>query len=343
MTPGRGGSGRPGRRWLVQTVVGLLALPLSVVPFWLYSTKTDSGYLMYLKARYSLSPPVTGELDAATRRVARVHRRLRPRGVPVLVYHGIGRTPADTGERRFIVPRRRFADQMLGLREAGYRPITTAALARYLRDGERRHLPEKPVLITFDDGRVDAMLQGDPILRDSGMRATMFVIGRPSDSASPYYEDWGELEDHARSGRWELANHTYDLHHRRGKGPAAVSALVHRRPDESLRSYVRRVEADLAKADGMLAEHRGEGRDAFAYPFGDWGETAPRATRAALDALLRRRFDIAFDQDMQEDWRPTRQGDDPLHVHRLSVEGWTGAQLLRRLERAHGAGSRPRR
>ena len=322
-------------RGVGQALIGLLALPLSILPLWLYTTRSDAGHLIFMKARYSLLPPQTPPLDAASRRAAQAHGRVRYQGVPVLVYHGIGRKPADTDHQRFVVSRENFAAQMRSLSAAGYRPVTTAQLVRYLRSGDAAVLPARPILITFDDGRVDAMLQGDRILRDSKMRATMFPIGKASQSGSPYYETWGGLRDHARSGRWELGNHTYDLHHLVGSGAAARSALVSPKPAEPVAGYAARVRRDLASGNRLLQGRPGDASAAFAYPFGDWGDRAPPAVRDALRRVLAERFAVAFDQDEQEDWQPATAGVDRLHVHRLSVENWTGPGLLRRLERGY--------
>lgn len=326
---------RARRRWLGQALVGLLALPLSVAPLWLYSTRSDTGRLIFLKARYAVLPPSTPELDGAARRAAARDRRVPYRGVALLVYHGIGSAPVDTGNRRFVVARDRFAQQMMSLREAGYHAVTPAQLERYLGTGEQRMLPSRPVLITFDDGRVDAMLQGDRILRDAGMRATMFMIGRASQSNSPYYESWDGLREYAAGGRWSLGNHTFDRHHQIGRGAAAQSALVVPARAESARVYAARVARDLARNDDVLRGTPGAAPGAFAYPFGDWGERAPPSMRRALRRVLAARFGVAFDQDEQEAWRPAQAGDDRLHLHRLSVESWTGPQFLARLERGY--------
>lgn len=326
---------RARRRWLAQTLVGLLALPLTVVPFWLYSSRTDPGYLIYLNARYSVHAPPTPPLDPAAKRRAAAHGRIPFRGVPVLVYHGIGRVPADEADRRFVVSRRHFGEQMMSLREAGYRAVTPGQLARYLRTRDRRALPRRPILITFDDGRVDALLQGDPVLRDSGMKATMFAIGRASQSDSPYYAGWGDLARYARSGRWQLGNHTFDLHHQIHRAAVPMSALVTPNRFESAANYTTRLSSDLRRNDRLLARHGGGAREAFAYPFGDWGERSTPAARSALHRVLAARFAVAFDQDEQETWRPALPGDDRLHVHRLSVEDWTAAQFLARLERGY--------
>lgn len=324
------------RNWFLQTAIGLALLPVSALPIYVYTRHTDSGYLLWLNARYKVAPPGTGDLGPEAQRLARAHGKVPYKGVPVLVYHGIGRQPADTEDRRFVVSRRHFADQMLALRAAGYHAITTGQLATYIRTRDRGLLPRRPVLISFDDGRVDAMLQGDRVLRGSGMRATMFVIGRAAESHSPYYEQWGDLQKLAKSGRWELAAHTYDLHHqRRERGGKSTSALVHVKPGESLLDYTARLRADIAHADRLLADHGASRSVAFAYPFGDYGQHgSPRVARILRRALAAR-FRIAFDQERQDDWQPTLPRDDRLHLHRLSVEDWSAPAFLRRLERGY--------
>ncbi len=209
----RRSSDRP--RWIAESALGLIMLPLSVVPIWAYMTKTDDGFLMYLRGRYAIVAPATPNLDPRTEYLASNLSGHRFRGVPVLVYHGLGRTSGELVDDRYIVSRTNFAEHMRALELAGYTAITTGILSRYLKTGSLRDIPEKPILITFDDGRSDAMIQADPILKDTGMRATMFVIGEAAGGFSFYYESWKDLRSFARAGdRWELANHTYALHHR---------------------------------------------------------------------------------------------------------------------------------
>ncbi len=220
---------------------------------------------------------------------------------------------------------------------AGYTAITTGVLARYRNTGSLRDIPEKPILITFDDGRSDAMIQADPILKDTGMRATMFVIGEAADGFSFYYESWKDLRSFARSGRWELANHTYALHHRFDdvKGRLPVSALVNPKPDESISQFEERIKADILRGQVMLRTNGNSTTSAFAYPYGDWGQNARRP--GVVDAVrraLRRHVSVAFDQDGQSGWRFVLPGDDPYHIHRLEVQNQSGAQLLARLREA---------
>ena len=72
------------------------------------------------------------------------------------------------------------------------------------------------------------MLQADPILRDTDMRAAVFAIGKEASSSSLFYIGWGGLGSYAASGRWELENHTYGLNRSIDdvKGLLPVSELV---------------------------------------------------------------------------------------------------------------------
>ncbi len=255
----------------------------------------------------------------------------------MLVYHGLGRTTGELVDHRYVVSREHFAEHMRALSRAGYAPITTGTLARYLASGSPKLLPRKPILITFDDGRSDAMLQADPILRDTNMKATMFVIGEAASGVSFYYESWKALRSYASNGRWELANHTYGLHksHDDVKGRPPVSALVHPADGEAISSFEARIGADIAGAQAALRERGGVITSAFAYPYGDWGQHARRpGVVDAVQRVLRKRVSIAFDQDGQAGWRFALPGDDPMHVHRLEVQDETGAQLLSRLRAA---------
>ena len=324
-------------RGSIELALGLLMIPLSLVPIVLFLTKTPDGYLMYLRGRYALAAPSTPHLPAPERAFADVaFRRLPVDGVPVLVYHGIGRSFGDTTDRRFIVSRDRFAAQMRALQDAGFRAIDTGDLVSYLKSGDRSVLPRRPVLITFDDGRTDAMLQATSILHDTDLKATMFVIGSDASSASLYYRQWGPLRGYAAGGVWELQNHTYALHRMIDdvKGLRPESELVRVEPGETLAAYRARIGADLDR-NARLLRQNGGASIAFSYPYGDWGQNARTpGVAAALRQVLRGRVEVAFDQDHQSGWRFALPGDDPLHVHRLQVQNWTVTDFLSRLRAA---------
>jgi peptidoglycan-N-acetylglucosamine deacetylase len=321
------------RKWLAESAIGLLMLPLSIIPLWLYLTHTSDGYLLYLKGRYSISPPATPQLSLRDNAYAISQRRLRVHGVPVLVFHGIGplSLSAPGSDGRYLVARGRFAEQMRSLRTAGYESITPDQLDEYLRTDDPASLPPKPVLITFDDGRTDAMLQADKILKDTHMRATMFVIGATGQRGGFYYEQAGALAHFAADGRWTLEAHTYDLHHLIATRDGPAAALLYRKPGESISTYSQRIASDIQRENAFLAGLGADRPTAFAYPFSNWGQRGNRAVARALRNELARSYELGFDQDQQSGWQFALPGDDLMHIHRLEVLDWTGPQLLHRL------------
>ena len=91
-------------------------------------------------------------------------------GVPVLNYHRI-----DSGIRHsLVVPPDEFKKQMQYLHDEGYHTITLDELYEYVTKGTE--LPDKPVLITFDDGYIDNYQHAMPILKEYNMKATLFMI-----------------------------------------------------------------------------------------------------------------------------------------------------------------------
>ena len=121
--------------------------------------------------------------------------------VPVIMYHSIGGRPSY-----LTTPRAQFAAQMHALKVGGFHTLTIQQYAAYVH-GDLRGLPERPILITFDDGRQDAYLAANGILRSYGFHATElavpgWVIHNPGFSVS-----WAELEQMHRGTTWDVESH----------------------------------------------------------------------------------------------------------------------------------------
>ncbi len=326
------GSGAP---WLRQVVSGLLAIPFSALPFVAYANLTPEGRLVRDRTSVALSPPSLPDLTKAEVAAA-VSAAPKYRGaVMALAYHGIG--SASDGDGGFVVSARRFGEHLATLRSAGMHAVTAAQVAAAFSGG--RALPPNAVMISFDDGRTDAMMFADPLLAKAGMAATMFVITGAAEKPGVYYASWKKLEGYARSGRWDLQAHTAGLHHEEetaadGQLPALTSLL----PGESLAEYRLRVRADLRKASAAIEDHVGRRPVAFAYPFGAYGaeRTNHPGIRKVLAEEVGRLYRVAFHQDDQQTV-PLVSGDDArLGLRRLEVGDWSGLQLLRRIKQAAG-------
>jgi peptidoglycan/xylan/chitin deacetylase (PgdA/CDA1 family) len=91
--------------------------------------------------------------------------------VPVLLYHAISAS-APPGLERFTVHPRRFAEHVAVLRDAGRAGLTVSQFAACLRG--RAPLPDRPVLVTFDDGYAD-FLQAAEGLVTARLPSTLYV------------------------------------------------------------------------------------------------------------------------------------------------------------------------
>ena len=123
------------------------------------------------------------------------------RSVPVLNYHQIN----DWADNALTVHTDQFDAQMKYLADNGYTAITPAEML----DAWENHteLPEKPVIITFDDGYVDNYRNAFPILQKYNLKGTIFLI---SDYVSTYpnYLTWAQTEEMQESGLIDFESHT---------------------------------------------------------------------------------------------------------------------------------------
>lgn len=93
-------------------------------------------------------------------------------GVPVLAYHCVVAT-----EGYLSVSPQEFDKQMKMLKDGGFHPISPEKLIAYLKGGITK-LPNKPIVLTFDDGYEDNYLYALPILKKYGFEAAVFVISQ---------------------------------------------------------------------------------------------------------------------------------------------------------------------
>ena len=94
------------------------------------------------------------------------------RGVPVICYHSIN--PDSSKKNSIIMPKEKFREQLKTIKDSGYTTLTMAQLNDYLFNN--KPIPEKSVVITFDDGYRDNYTNAFPILKEFNMNATIFVI-----------------------------------------------------------------------------------------------------------------------------------------------------------------------
>jgi peptidoglycan/xylan/chitin deacetylase (PgdA/CDA1 family) len=208
--------------------------------------------------------------------------------VPVVVYRKL-----DTA---------RFKRDMDRLERAGYTTITLPDFLRFVR-GERVQLPPRPILLTFDDGRDDVLDEADPVLRERGFNAVLFVDTGRVENRDPAHLDWGQVNRLQRSGRWDVQLESGSGNYLMKWGPGRRDIgpfYAYRGTEEIVGGWRERVFGDISWGEKMLRFHvRGYRPLAFAPPFGNYGQRAtndPEIPRLLLERL-HVSFPLVFTQD----------------------------------------------
>lgn len=120
--------------------------------------------------------------------------------VPILMYHYVSVPPADADiyRRDLSVTPDMFREQMRYLAENGYTTIDLYDLG--LAMAGRDTLPDKPVILTFDDGYRDNYTNAFPVLREFGLSGTFFIVTEFVDRGFDAYITWEMAREMAVAG-----------------------------------------------------------------------------------------------------------------------------------------------
>ena len=176
--------------------------------------------------------------------------------VPVLNYHQIN----DTEKNSLTVNTEQFAAQMKYLHDAGYTTITMTDMLNAWDNGAP--LPDRPVIITFDDGYMDNYRHAFPILKQYGHKATVFIV---TDYVNTYpnYITWDNAREMLQSGVIDIGSHT--LSHQ---------DLTRLQSEEEIRFQ-------LFGSRQAIAWHLKKDADFLAYPAGRFSEKIAALTQEA--------------------------------------------------------------
>ena len=177
-------------------------------------------------------------------------------GVPVLNYHQV---EEKNGNPLTLWPDQ-FETQMSYLADEGYTTITIDEMMDALENGTP--LPDKPVIITFDDGYVDNYEYAYPILKKYGFKATIFLI-YDFTNAYPNYLTWDQINEMKESGLIRFESHT--MTHANLAELTSTDELRH----------------EIADSHDLLSDKLGYDMHYIAYPGGRVNEEIKEITRAA--------------------------------------------------------------
>ncbi len=168
------------------------------------------------------------------------HAKGTPILAPILLYHHI-RDIEKPG--RYDISPAVFETQMQYLKEWGYTSITIETLVNALKYSDP--LPEKPVMITFDDGALDVYQNAFPIMQKLGFVGTFYIVSNRLKSVD--FVHVPEIREMISAG-WEIGSHSH-------------SHIDLTQNHNSINAEAKGSMTELSDAIGV-------GIYSFAYPFG---------------------------------------------------------------------------
>lgn len=205
---------------------------------------------------------------------------------PFIFYHKIDYPPKDARIRGGYTPLKRFAKQMGHLKKMGVVFYTASEMIEHFR--ERGSFPQNGLALTFDDGWKDNYENAFPVLRELGIKATIFLISSCIGEVSAKAQSEGESERAHLSlenilemseGGIEFGSHT--LNHK----------LLHQVSSDEVKVEV---EESKRQIEGLLNKPC----KVFAYPGGHFNE---RARQAVEDAGYLAAFTTSYGRESYQD------------------------------------------
>ena len=198
--------------------------------------------------------------------------RSKVSGLPVLMYHKIGTPPPGSKLCSLWVSPENFRKQVLWLLKHGFKPVTFSDLAAHAHNATP--LPEKSVLITFDDGYKNNYTHAYRILSELGAKGNIFLvhdtIGTHNAWHNPEMESWlpmltwEEIKEMDASGVMDFGSH--------GMTHANLTQISLEDAAWEMRESKARLEARLGREIAC-----------YAYPYGA-GAFVPEIRKCALEA-----------------------------------------------------------
>jgi peptidoglycan/xylan/chitin deacetylase (PgdA/CDA1 family) len=227
--------------------------------------------------------------------------------VPILMYHEIA-PPSETSSHLAVSPDA-FSAQLAHLAAWAYQTVTAAELANVVACGDG-DLPDRPVVLTFDDGYADFHSRVMPLLDQYGFTATLFMTtgwvrdaeGVPDREPPGTMLSWAQIEEAVSIGV-EVAAHSH----------------MHPQLDQLSPTLMRN---DLATGKATLEDRLGIPVDGLAYPFG-YSDARVRLVARELG----HRYSCAVANTMMDG------ESDLLALPRLTVRRSTGMPVFQQLVR----------
>lgn len=198
------------------------------------------------------------------------------KAIPILMYHSILKSKRGC----YVVSPSLLESDIKYLIEQGFKPVFVKEIINFCEgNGE---LPEKPVVLTFDDGHFNNYYYAFPILKKHNFKATLNVIGSFSefstssgdiDNPNYSYVTWEEIKELHDSGIFEIGNHSYKMHQYKPRFG------IQKKNGESSEEYANALTKDIKLLEDKFKNECGFNTEVFAYPFGAYSKESEKILR----------------------------------------------------------------
>ena len=213
----------------------------------------------------------------------------------VLNYHDITAQGQHTPPfDRVGVSVEHFANQLEWLKREGYHPVSMQAIIDASKGGAP--LPDKAVLLTFDDGYESFLTRAYPLLKRYNYPSVLAIIGtwinheaKPDVPGVKPVLTWPQVRELDKSGLVEIASHTYDMHTAIASNPQGgkEAAVTTRRYDartdtyETDAAYRARITNGMNRSAAFLKSELGHPVRVMVWPYGEYNAIAVAAAAKA--------------------------------------------------------------
>lgn len=225
--------------------------------------------------------------------------------IPILMYHSIS-CCSSPKFAPFVVSPVAFAQQMAYLSDHHYTPVTVTQLLDD-RSQQRETFPERPVVLTFDDGFADFFIEALPVLKKYHFPATLYLVTSCIGQTSRWLKlekettrpvlTWSQVQECSANGI-ECGAHTH----------------THPKLDTL---DLARARNEIEQSKKLLEDHLSQTIRSFAYPFGYFTEPLKQLVQEiGLNSAC------AVRHTLSSSW------DDPFSLARVMVHGYMNTKTF---------------
>lgn len=186
--------------------------------------------------------------------------------LPIIMYHSLLKD--EKLQNDYTISPTLFENDLKYLTENGYTTVVVKDLTDYVYG--KKSLPEKCIMLTFDDGYYNNYYYALPLLEKYNCKAVISPIASVSEkftetkdiSVTYGHITFDDIKEMSDSGYVEIQNHSYDMHSLKSRKGVSQKA------GESDETYKSNLTEDVTKAQTLLENATGKKPTCFVYPFG---------------------------------------------------------------------------